>query len=178
MRHTVLLFANAAFALTIAAASLAGPVTADMTPALFKRLSALEGDWVGTSTKGWSDSSNFRTIAAGSVVVQTSFDAHPGETMMTMYHLDGSRVMLTHYCVAKNQPRLVATEASPDGKTFTFTFLDATGIPSREAGHMDKAVFTFEDDDNFTSRWTWYQNGSEQWMEEIRYRRQRRTTAP
>ena len=168
-------FTQAVLMLMFAVAAQAGPVAPDKAPALFQRLTALQGEWIGASTKGWSDTSKFTTIAGGSVVVQTSFDAHPGETMMTMFHLDGSRVMLTHYCVAKNQPRLVATESSPDGRTFTFTFHDVTGIPSREEGHMDKAVFTFEDEDHFTSRWTWYQNGTERWMEEIRYQRRRGT---
>ena len=157
--------------LALATPAWSEPITPPGAAALFRRLTALEGEWVGTSTKGWSETSKFTTVAGGSVVVQSSFDAHPGETMFTMYHLDGSRVMLTHYCVAKNQPRLVASDTSRDGRTVTFTFLDATGIPSRQKGHMDKAVFTFQDQDHFTSRWTWYQDGREKWMEEISYQR-------
>src|SRR5688572_1652919 len=76
---------------------------------LFAKMRSLEGEWNGASTRGWTDRVTFRAIAEGSVVVSTSFEAHPGETMMTMYHMDGSRLMLTHYCMAKNQPRLVAT---------------------------------------------------------------------
>ena len=160
-----------ALVLSLYAGSANVPAAEADAAALFHRLTALEGEWVGTSTKGWTDTSRFTTIAAGSVVAQSSFDAHPGETMMTLYHLDGPRVMLTHYCVAKNQPRLVSNGSSPDGRSFTFTFHDVTGIPSREQGHMDKVVFTFEDEDHFTSRWTWYQDGREKWMEEIRYQR-------
>jgi len=141
---------------------------------LFERLKSLEGEWVGTSTRGWTEAITFRTIAGGSVVVETSFDAHPGETMMTMYHMDGARLMLTHYCVARNQPRLVATESSNGGRTVDFGFLDATGIPSRDSGHMDRATYTFLDDAHFTSRWTWYQDGAERWLEEIRYERKAR----
>lgn len=174
MRFTGTLFAPAAVICALAMPSHGGPPSGQDARVLFERLTALEGDWIGTSTKGWTDRSTFKTIAAGSVVVQSSFDAHPGEMMMTLYHLDGSRVMLTHYCVAKNQPRLVATESSPDGRAVTFSFLDVTGIPSRKEGHMDKAVFTFTDEDHFTSRWTWYDNGEEKWMEEIRYRREKK----
>jgi hypothetical protein len=162
-------------------ACLPGPVHAadsagaGATPAvaLFERLRSLEGEWTGTSTKGWTDRTSFRTIAAGSVVVETSFDAHPGETMMTMYHLDGSRVILTHYCVAKNQPRLVAREIGDEGRSVTFAFLDATGIASRDEGHMDQAIISFQDADHFTSRWSWYEGGADRWMEEIRYERKK-----
>jgi hypothetical protein len=148
-------------------------VPAENAQALFEKLRSLEGEWNGSSTRGWTDRVTFRAIAGGSVVVSTSFDAHPGETMMTMYHMDGSRLMLTHYCVAKNQPRLVATSVSPDARRAGFTFLDATGMPGRDTGHMDQAVFEFLDDDQFTSKWTWYQKGEERWMEEIRYTRAR-----
>ena len=150
-----------------------GPTTTPATPArlAFERFKQIEGVWQGRSTKGWVERSVFKTIAAGSCVMETSFDAHPNESMVTMYHMDGEQLMLTHYCVAKNQPRMRATEISPDGSTVTFTFLDGTNIPTRDRGHMDKAVFKFESPDRFTSQWTWYQNGKEQWMEEIEYTR-------
>jgi len=145
--------------------------TPELARAAFERLKKLEGDWLGRSTKGWEEEVSYKIIAGGSVVVGTSFDAHPNETMMTMYHLDGERLMLTHYCVAKNQPRLVATNFSEDGSTLTFTFLDGTNLPSRDKGHMDKCVIKFLDNDHFTSQWTWYQNGKESWMEKIKLER-------
>ncbi len=137
----------------------------------FERFRALQGTWNGRSTKGWEEKVTYKTIARGSVVMETSFDAHPGETMLSAFHMDGDRLMLTHYCVAQNQPRLVATAFDDDGKTITFTFLDGTNLPSRDRGHMDKAIFRFEDADHFTSHWTWYQDGKESWMEEIRHAR-------
>jgi predicted enzyme related to lactoylglutathione lyase len=42
---------------------------------------------------------------------------------------------------------------------------------------MDKALFRFIDDSHFTSQWTWYQNGKESWMEEVRLERLRDGTA-
>ena len=143
------------------------------TPArlAFERFKKLEGSWRGRSTKGWEEAVSYRTIAQGTVVVGTSFDAHPNETMMTMIHLDGDRLMLTHYCVAKNQPRLVATSYADEGRTITFTFLDGTNLPSRDRGHMDKVVFRFIDDHHVAAHWTWYQDGKESWMEEIRLER-------
>jgi hypothetical protein len=91
--------------------------------------------------------------------------------MLTVFHMDGEHLMLTHYCVARNQPRLRATEFAADGGAVTFTFLDATNLASRDKGHMDKAVYRFTGDGAFTTKWTWYQNGQERWMEEIEMRR-------
>jgi len=137
----------------------------------FEQFKKLDGPWIGRSTKGWEETITFKTIAKGSVVVENSFDAHPNETMMTMFHLDGTRLLLTHYCVAGSQPRLAATAFDDNGRTITFTFLDATNLASRDKGHMDKAVFRFKDENNFSSQWTWYQEGKESWMEEIQYER-------
>ncbi len=131
----------------------------------FARFKELAGRWKGQSTRGWTDTSTIRVIAGGSVVEMASFDAHPGEEMRTLFHLDGDRLLLTHYCVAGNQPRLMATRFEPEG--VTFTYLDATGIASRETGHMDKAVYRFLGKDRYVSRWTWYQGGQERWLEEI-----------
>lgn len=148
-------------------------VDAEAARAAFERFKKLSGSWEGKSTRGWAEVNNYRVIAQGSVVMGTSFDAHPNETMVTMFHLDGDRLMLTHYCVAKNQPRMVATEISADGAEVTFEFLDGTNMYSRDKGHMDKAVFRFKSADEFTSQWTWYQDGQESWMEEIRNTRQK-----
>ena len=139
------------------------------TPArrAFERIKQLAGDWQGASTKGWGERTTFKVIAGGSAVMYTSFDAHPGQSMLTVFHMDGEHLMLTHYCVAKNQPRLRATEFSDDGSAVTFTFLDATNLASRDKGHMDQAVYRFAGDDRFTTKWTWYQNGQERWIEEI-----------
>lgn len=138
---------------------------------LFERLKRLEGSWRGKSTKGWTEQVTYRVIAGGSVVMVTSFDAHPNETMVTMFSLDRGRVILTHYCVAKNQPRLLASAFSSDQQTVTFEFHDATGIASRDTGHMDRAVLHFIDDDHYTEQWTWYQKGAERWMEKIELER-------
>src|SRR4051812_39060633 len=147
------------------------------TLAAFEQFKQLDGAWEGKSTKGWTEKANYRTMAKGSCVLETSMEAHPNETMATVYHLDGPHLMLTHYCMAQNQPRMRATEVSADGKTVTFTFLDGTNMATRDQGHMDKVLFKFIDNDHFTSKWTWYEKGQERWMEEIVYTRVKEATA-
>lgn len=147
-------------------------VRGDVVKQAFQSFVALEGEWEGKSSQGWTDKVRFQTIARGSAVMETSlFEAHPGETMVTIAHPDGDRLLLTHYCVAMNQPRLVLKESAEDGKLLHFEFLDGTNLPSRDRGHMDRADYRFVDDDHFTSRWTWYQDGKESWMETIEFRR-------
>lgn len=164
----------ALFILSLVPAAAPAVVATASPPAVFETFRGLAGAWEGKSTKGWTEEVKIRVIAGGSVVVMNSFDAHPGEEMLTTYYLDGDELQLKHYCIAMNQPRLAATSFSEDGREVTFTFKDATNLPSRNKGHMDKVVYRFIDGDHFTSRWTWYQDGKESWMEEIEYRRLRR----
>jgi hypothetical protein len=146
--------------------------SADDAHRAFERLLALEGDWEGHSSEGWKDRVRFEKIARGSVLLETSqFEAHPGETMVTAHHLDGDRLVLTHYCVAGNQPRLVLSGSKNDGADLSFSFLDGTNMTSRDRGHMDRVEMHFIDADHFTSRWTWYQDGREQWLETIEFLR-------
>lgn len=86
----------------------APPAAETLSPprAAFARFKGLAGRWTGVSTKGWTEDVTFRTIAGGSTVVESSFNAHPDETMLTLFAMDGERLRLTHYCVAKNQPRM------------------------------------------------------------------------
>ncbi|MEE8156208.1 MAG: VOC family protein [Phycisphaerales bacterium] len=147
-------------------------VAAEDAAAVYERFKNLAGEWVGKSTKGWTDREVISVIARESaVMIISNFEAHPGETMATMIHMDGDRLMLTHYCVARNQPRLEATLIEDDGRTITFTFRDGTNLPSRDTGHMDKAIFRFVDDTRYSSRWTFYRDGQESWMEQIVYER-------
>lgn len=173
LRRVILISASIVLMLPINASPIAqsNPGNKAAAAEAFQKFKKLAGKWKGRSTKGWEETITYKTIAAGSVVVGESFDAHPNERMMTMFHMDNDRLMLTHYCVAKNQPRLVATSFADDGKTITFTFLDGGNLPTRDRGHMDKAVIRFVDDNHMTSHWTWYQNGKESWMEEIRLER-------
>jgi hypothetical protein len=157
--------------LVIAVSPLQAAIGAEESQALFERIKSLAGAWEGKSTKGWVETENVQVIAGGSVVMMTSFDAHPKEHMATMIHLDGGRLLLTHYCMAGNQPRLIATSYDATSGTATFEFLDGTGMPTRDSGHMDKVIMKFGDGDHYQSQWTWYAKGSEQWLEDIQFTR-------
>ncbi|MCC6425191.1 MAG: hypothetical protein IT435_00080 [Phycisphaerales bacterium] len=146
-------------------------ITGDRAKALYERLKTLHGAWQSKSTKGWGGKIQYETIAGGSCVMETDAVAHPDAKMLSLYVLDIDRIVLTHYCAARNQPRLVATDISDDASRATFTFMDATNLPSRDVGHMDSMVIRFDGPDAFTSQWTWYGKGQESWMEEIQHRR-------
>jgi hypothetical protein len=88
---------------------------------------------------------------AGTPVDPTKYD-HP----VTMFYLDGDRLLLTHYCDAGNRPRMAA-RTSPDGKRVEFDFVDVSG--STKYGHMQHAVFNIIDANHHTEDWTYMMPG-------------------
>ena len=145
--------------------------------AAFERIKTLDGTWLSKSSKGWEERQQFRIIANGTAVASQSMptasaDGSKGKTspnapMLTMFHMDGDRLLLTHYCEAGNQPRMIATAAEDGGFTVRFSFLDATNMPLPTTGHMHAVVITFLDRNHFDERWSWYENGEEKWMETV-----------
>jgi hypothetical protein len=147
------------------------PVNAD---AIFARVKSLAGEWQESSTKGWTAGNRIRVLARGSAVLfESSFPDAPDSGMATLMYVDNGRLLLTHYCEARNQPTLIASSASADGNTITFTFLSGTGMKSRDDGHMDKMVLKFAGADSYRTQWTWYSAGTERWLEDIEHRRLR-----
>ena len=84
----------------------------------FEELKALDGSWEGKRQNGQPVQVDYRVTSNGSALMS---EIKGKEDMISMFNLDGDRLLMTHYCGAGNQPRMVAS-ASPDGKTFTFDF--------------------------------------------------------
>ncbi len=126
----------------------------------FERFKSLVGHWEGTNAQGHPVELDFELVADGSAVLERLRIAaeHPHD-MVTLYHLDGDDLILTHYCAAGNQPRMVVSEAS--GDTIRFEFLDATNLDSPDAGHMHEALFRFLGDDRYAAEWSWREKGEE-----------------
>ena len=97
---------------------------------------------------------SFRITAGGSAVMSEIVSHMDGKSddMITMFNMDGDRLLLTHYCEAGNQPRMKAS-VSPDGKTLTFDFVDATNLTSAQPGHMQRVVFNLIDANHHTEEW-------------------------
>jgi hypothetical protein len=126
----------------------------------FDQLKSLTGNWEGKNSQGMPLQVTFRDTAGGSALM-SEIHGHGPENMISMFHLDGpNRLILTHYCGAGNQPRMQAA-ASPDGRTFTFDFFDATNLATPDAGHMQRVVFTIVDANHHTEDWTFADHGKE-----------------
>ena len=126
------------------------------------RFKSMEGTWVGKGAHGETSEVTYHVIAGGTSVMA---DIKMGDEAMTsLYYVDGNRLLMTHFCPSNNQPRMQAV-ISPDGKTVTFDFLDATNLASPQAGHMHKAVYSFTDADHYAEDWTWKHEGKDAHMQ-------------
>lgn len=168
------------WALVLAAAALIGfgvavtPVFAtDQRPtnadAAFAKLKTLVGTWEAESSKGKAVST-YELLANGTALVEHI--QVPGESaMLTVYHVDGDRLLLTHYCTAGNQPEMQAEAYDPASNQLKFDFLRAGNLPNKNAGHMHGAVLKFTSDNSFTANWAFQEGGKIRFVESLPYHR-------
>jgi hypothetical protein len=153
--------------LTIQAAS-KSEGSVDSTAA-YSKLKSLAGEWEADTQMGKAHLS-IELIAGGTALVERETGDKMPE-MMTVYHLDGDRLLLTHYCMAGNQPRMQAQVFKPESGELDFQFLDATNLTSPNAGHMHDVKLHLIDNDHFTSAWEFYEGGKPKMTETAAYTR-------
>jgi len=146
----------------------AGDPNADAAAA-FARLKTLVGEW---KTENAKESLTYELVADGTALVER--EAGAGRpTMLTLYHRDGNRLVLTHYCMAGNQPRMQAKPFDAGANELAFEFLDATNLSNAAAGHMHSTTIRFVDANHIDTEWQFYENGKPTMTERSRYARVR-----
>src|SRR5262245_43478811 len=128
-------------------------------PSKLDAIKTLAGDWgqVGEDGKPTDKVvSTYRLTAGGSAVEETLF-AGTNHEMITIYHMDGDDLVLTHYCVAGNQPRMKAEK--PSGNTLVFKCAGGTNMKSENDEHMHRATIIFKDDDHIQAAWEEFKDG-------------------
>ena len=125
---------------------------------IMEHLKSLEGDWMLVDESGEATdqvASRFELTAGTTVVRELMFpgDAHE---MMNVFHADGERVLMTHYCAAGSQPRLEVV-ATGDGKNLMLKFESITNLANPDDHFMHHAEYTWKDEGRLVT--TWY--GSE-----------------
>lgn len=162
----------AAFLLALPGHSWSAPADAQSA---FTKLQSLAGTWEGTAQDGSKSRVQYELIAGNSAVVERFVNDKMGaeNAMVTVYYLDGDRLLLQHYCMAKNQPRMKAGAFDTTGNELRFEFLDATGLPNPQAGHMHSATIHFTDANHIGQEWQFFENGKQKFTETLLYTRVR-----
>ncbi len=144
--------------------------------AAFARLKSLAGTWKGVTADDRAATLEVSLIAGGHTVMESyAMDGlghdKPENQMYTLYHLDGDDLMLTHYCVSNNQPRMRADLSGTDPDVLKFELFDATNLSDPNAGHMYKATIHMVDADHLTTEWTFREKGADAYSVPVTYER-------
>lgn len=144
----------------VPAAVAEGPST-DPSAALaaFEKIKGLVGEWEareGVAYGGRPIRVSYKIVSNGTGVMETYFQVGVDMIdMVTVYHLDGDKLMMSHFCAVNNQVRLRADPILEAGNALRFSYVDATNLSVSNKELMNGLVITFQDRDHFTQRWTW-----------------------
>jgi hypothetical protein len=122
--------------------------------ATFESLKTMSGVWRQTGTQR-PMTITYRVISGESAVVETWTTASGRETM-TVYVMDGERLIATHYCAQDNQPTLALTASTPE---LVFDFRSATGLTDPAASHQHRFTIRPIDADHMERSETYVESG-------------------
>jgi hypothetical protein len=128
----------------------------------WEKLKSLVGDWDGYTEEGGKKIPvhiTVRMTGDGSALMHWMGAGTPHE-MITMFHMDKSDLLATHYCAAHNQPRFRAVSTNDPSKV-AFEFKDGTNIRPGD-GYMRQLVISFIDADHHDETWGYDMNGKVQ----------------
>jgi hypothetical protein len=140
------------------------------TPA-FDQLKSLAGEWQGTNAQGSKGTATYQVVSNGSVLMER-LHSPDGSEMITMYSLDGDRVVVTHYCSAGNQPTMQTPPVAAATGKYDFSFVRVSGTKTPDEGHMVALSVTIPDKDHLTQVWTFDDHGKSM-VETLTYTRKK-----
>ena len=151
-------------AFTIASSPLAASAqTAAGSPtdpaAAFSRLKTLVGTWQGSHTTkdGPATVVEYSLTGGGSALVERLFAGSPHE-MLSVYYMDGSDLVLTHYCAMGNQPRMRLVAGGKDGE-LRFDFVSGTNLDVATSTHIHGGRIAILGPDRFDADWYVWSKG-------------------
>ena len=130
----------------------------------FERLKTLVGRWEGTTPAG-KIGLEYELVSGGTVLIEREFmPQHQGEhQMITVYHLDNGRLVLTHYCHEGNQPHMQARQFTAGSNEIRFEFTGAGNLVGPSAQQvMHEVVLKINSPDELATEWTLYSDGKRQ----------------
>jgi len=149
MMRRLMIGVSMLFALAATAPGADVPAKAQFTNPGFEKIKKLVGTWVEADKDGKPTdkvASVVKLTAGGSAIQDTQFPGQPME-MVSVYHMDKDDLIMTHYCVLGNQPRMKADPKAPANQ-IKWVFAGGTNLDPTKDMHMHGATVTFVDDDH------------------------------
>jgi hypothetical protein len=139
----------------------------------FEQIKTLIGIWQGTRKAYDGEetiTARYSLTAKDSAVMEQLFPGTPKE-MVSVYTQDGHDLVMTHYCMLGNQPRMKTQGLVPSG-TISLTYIDGTGMRSMQDIHMHALTITLMDENHMTHHWTLFDKGQEKVTHTFMFTRQ------
>jgi len=152
--------------LSLAAATRGGDKSTPKLPppptnAALEKMKKLAGTWLLADKDGKPTdqiASVIKVTAGGSAIHETLFPGQPHE-MVSIYTVDGADLVMTHYCVLGNQPRMKADPKSPPNQ-IVWRFAGGTNLDPKKDKHMHEATLTIVDNDRLEVNGVGWENGA------------------
>jgi len=118
----------------------------------FEKMKTLAGTWQGT-IMNIPINVTIRVASSGTAILHeaNTDGGRPPNHEITMFYVEGDRLIATHYCDGGNRARLDG-KLQPDEKTIEFSFLDVAG--STQGGLVKRMAFTPVDADKHLVEFT------------------------
>jgi hypothetical protein len=110
---------------------------------VFDQMKTLAGSWQGT-VMGIPINVTIRLASSDTAILYeaTTEGGRPPNHEITMFYVEGDRLLAIHYCDGGNRARFEG-KLSPDGNASEFNFLDVTG--NTRGGLVKRMLFTVID---------------------------------
>jgi hypothetical protein len=118
----------------------------------FEYIKTLAGNWErkGSASHEHGASSSmvsFKISAAGSTVMET-YNAGQKNEMVSVYHMDGNTLLMTHYCALQNAPVMKFEKTGKPGE-IKLGFFGGTNFDPKVDAHAHEADIVVKDQDTF-----------------------------
>jgi hypothetical protein len=122
----------------------------------FEYLKKLAGTWEMKDPSGKALHVVYKVSGAGNTLIETQF---PGDAMemVSVYHMDGANLMMTHYCAAGNQPTMKYVPGK-DKSILFFDFVRGSNMKPTDM-HIHTAKYFLKGSNEIQSDWTGWMNG-------------------
>jgi hypothetical protein len=125
----------------------------------FAKLKTLKGAWDCKSEMKHHDETLksesrviYKLTGAGSALVETDFP-DTGHEMVSVYHLDGDDLRMTHYCAAQNQPRFKLDREHSTLDKLVFVFDGGSNLNPDKDAYICGLTMNFEKDGRVVCNW-------------------------
>ncbi len=146
----------AAIACLVAVPAFGEDKAAPDAKAAFAKMKTLAGEWTADAEgHGGADHPQkviYKITAAGSTLMESQFPGSDHE-MVSMYHLDGDNLLMTHYCAAGNQPRMKYDPKASKPGELVFAFDGGTNFDPAKDMHIHNMSVVFSDDKHVNESW-------------------------